>query len=116
MRVLLSRATPSEATNAMLYLSWSGYFNLFVFQTVAFATTLRQQTAKFAGAVHYCLNQAHNQSIIDRLQQLSEQIDNRRPLITFFLFELHPSLIIRVGLMKISVVPIKPINHPAGWR
>ncbi|XP_055543579.1 uncharacterized protein LOC129729121 [Wyeomyia smithii] len=97
MRVLLNRATPSEATNAVLYLCWSGYFNLFVFQTVGFATALRQQTARFAGAVHSCLNQSHNQSIIDRLQLLSEQIDNRGPFMTFFLFELHPSLIIQAG-------------------
>ncbi|XP_053690857.1 uncharacterized protein LOC128739399 [Sabethes cyaneus] len=97
MRVLLSRATPSEATNAMLYLSWSGYFNVFVFQTIGFASALRQQAAKFAAAVHHCLNQPHNQSIIDRLQQLSEQIDNRGPFITFYLFELHPSLIIQAG-------------------
>ncbi|XP_058817588.1 uncharacterized protein LOC131680889 [Topomyia yanbarensis] len=97
MRILLNRATPSETSNSLLYLSWSGYFNIFVFQTVTFATRLRQQTSTFVGAVHRHLNQPHNRRIITRLQQLSEQIDNRAPSVTFFLFELHPSLIIQAG-------------------
>ncbi|XP_058448650.1 uncharacterized protein LOC131428621 [Malaya genurostris] len=96
-RVFLNQAAPKETTNSLLYLSWSGFFNLFVFQTITFAAGLRRKTANFAGAVHRCLNQPHNRSIIDRLQQLSEQIDNREPVITFFLFELQPSLIIQAA-------------------
>ncbi|XP_039440754.1 uncharacterized protein LOC120421592 [Culex pipiens pallens] len=95
LRVLLGIASAREAANAWIYLGWSGYFNSFLFQTVVFDAAMKQQTDKFCTTVHRCLNAVHNLPVVEQLLQLAEQVASDAPNITYFLFELHPSVLVQ---------------------
>lgn len=97
LRVLLGIASAREAANAWIYLGWSGYFNSFLFQTVVFDAAMKQQTDKFCTTVHRCLNAVHNLPVVEQLLQLAEQVASDAPNITYFLFELHPSVLVQVS-------------------
>nr|NP_001345191.1 gustatory receptor 33b [Aedes aegypti] len=96
MRVFLHQATPQQTINAGLYLSWSLYMVFFICQSILYLAALRQQKSTLLSIVHRSLNLPHNEFLIDRFHQLSEQITSREPHITFYFFELHPLIIVQV--------------------
>ncbi|XP_062555883.1 uncharacterized protein LOC134220804 [Armigeres subalbatus] len=96
MRVFMHLATHQQTINALLYLSWSIYFSIFVSQSVIYLSALKHQKSTLVSVIHRCLNLPHNEKLINRFYQLLEQINCRAPHITFYLFELHPIIYVQV--------------------
>lgn len=104
MRVFMHLATHQQTINALLYLSWSIYYSIFVSQSIFYLSALQHQKSTLVSVIHRCLNLPHNKTLINRFYQLLEQINCRAPHITFYLFELHPIIYVQVDHQLIRLV------------